>query len=340
MEQIITPKQKYDVYPWRRYFARYVDCIFWAIILLITPLSAFDKIDDKVSGIFLLASWIPVEALFISCFGATPGKLIGKIRVVDSNGRKLSFWRALKRGGAVFIFGLGLGLPIVNLITMAIQHDKLKKNGATNYDINGGYQVIVGKTNIFRVLVNPFLLFLVMLVLAVGAIYASSAPKINELVTQEETAMTAHLKTMRELKLDNSKLADQQYISQELKLYAETKGFAEDTRRELFKVMAESDQLGNTNLLVNLTKVDAATRQYQREQLSGYFDKVGAFITARTAMLQFLQDNQGKYTVQNGNVSFGDKALNDKFTQITQDVDSKKLMVKRALVSLDEAFNK
>ena len=92
-------------------------------------------------GLFLLALkpiyWAVCES---SKWQATIGKKCMKIKVVQENGEKLSFWRALARGYARFIsigiLYLGMFLPYFSTRKQAL-HDKISKTLV----INEGQQI-------------------------------------------------------------------------------------------------------------------------------------------------------------------------------------------------------
>ena len=99
--------------PWLRWGARVFDSM--AVVLtvetVIASLSQHIPPElarlEAIPGLIL---WIPLEALFISRFAATPGKWLFGLAVLHQDGSHLSFRTALRRSGAVFIAGMGAGL--------------------------------------------------------------------------------------------------------------------------------------------------------------------------------------------------------------------------------------
>jgi uncharacterized RDD family membrane protein YckC len=105
------------------------------------------------SHVFGIAS-VPIsfllDAIVYAIFGNTPGKALLGLKVTDSIGEPLTFIQYLRRNMAVWYSGLGLGLPIVTLITMANQGGALKEGHQASYDETTGYRVRTKKWNVFR----------------------------------------------------------------------------------------------------------------------------------------------------------------------------------------------
>lgn len=133
-----------QVRPWPRYWARQIDSLTAGILLAVMiEMSGFpiEDINNLALGMVAVFVWVPVEALFLSTWGFTPGKRLLKVRVTDENGSLLDFQRALKRSSLVWFAGVGIGIPIVNLVTAWFQYDKLTKTGKATYDHNEGFSV-------------------------------------------------------------------------------------------------------------------------------------------------------------------------------------------------------
>lgn len=135
--------QQRDATPWSRFWARSVDMIvlgYPAFMLLMVVLglvtanpALLDWAPDILfSLIFILLSSCSI-ALSLAIFRTTPGKALYRIRVrpladkVDDD-----FW--FRRELGVFIYGLGLGIPFVSLITCFLQYRRLARREPTHYD--------------------------------------------------------------------------------------------------------------------------------------------------------------------------------------------------------------
>jgi len=123
--------------PWVRYLARMIDLFLGSLVLVLILSLAWPsalKLPDVLFGIAALFFLVFVEAFLISTFGRTPGKWLLRIKLRTSNGQRLSFPQALKRSFRVWYRGLGLGLPIISLITLIVAYRNLKRHGITTWD--------------------------------------------------------------------------------------------------------------------------------------------------------------------------------------------------------------
>lgn len=146
--------------PWVRYWARSIDSALITLIVVI-PIGAVlpDELDNRLAGQLIqflaLTLWIPIEAALIATFGCTPGKALLRVRVSNKDGSNLSFGQALSRSFGVWWKGLGTGLiPFVTLTTTIVAHNRLSKNGVTDWDREGRFKVTHRKVGIMRTLID------------------------------------------------------------------------------------------------------------------------------------------------------------------------------------------
>lgn len=112
-----------EPHPWRRYFARAIDLTlvglmvsFVQFVLLHHNLVNISKGENVLCG---LAGWgllVLLEPLLLSRFGKTAGKWCMGITVTRPDGGRLSYGEALERTAAVWLYGAGLGISIVELV--------------------------------------------------------------------------------------------------------------------------------------------------------------------------------------------------------------------------------
>lgn len=118
--------------PWRRFWARSLDLtvsslLVGALIGVIRPnLATYAGVSSGMQGLILL-SLLPValtmDALIYGAMGNTPGKAIAAVKVLrEGSGQPLSVLTYLGRNFGVYVFGLGLGLPIINLLTLCFAY--------------------------------------------------------------------------------------------------------------------------------------------------------------------------------------------------------------------------
>lgn len=110
--------------PWRRYFARTLDyalCLtlwelFLSLVLRVNILSTSFWL-NVANVAMALGLMCVLEAACLHFFGTTPGKALFGLKLTRSDGSYFGFLDALWRTGRVVVFGLGLMIPLVSLIT-------------------------------------------------------------------------------------------------------------------------------------------------------------------------------------------------------------------------------
>lgn len=158
--EIKPPALSSSVSPWLRFWARMLDylwyvCVLAMILGTILPQSAVVWIWSSsnlnvVINSLLFLTFVPVEAFLLSRFGTTPGKALLKISVRHLDGNLPSFSRALFRSFQVYIKGVALWLPMVNLFAMTWSRIRLLQKGVTTWDESSETQVEHGKLETWR----------------------------------------------------------------------------------------------------------------------------------------------------------------------------------------------
>lgn len=149
INNVLTEEECSQIRPWIRYFARSIDMSIWVAITTPVVLLPLMHIASKVNyyilsylvTFVLYILWVPIEALFISKLGYTPGKWILNTRVYDKNGERLTFLKAFSRACNVLIFGKGFEIPIISIITNINSYFRLTERGKTKWDEQGGFIV-------------------------------------------------------------------------------------------------------------------------------------------------------------------------------------------------------
>ncbi|MEP0313186.1 RDD family protein [Hyphomonas sp.] len=88
-------------------------------------------------GVFLMfhaLTFTVLEAFCVSQFGNTPGKALMGIRIRNIIGSRLSFRSSLKRSALAMLAGMGLGIPLISLITQFICARTLSEDGYVFWD--------------------------------------------------------------------------------------------------------------------------------------------------------------------------------------------------------------
>lgn len=171
---VVESSPSNQVRPWVRYWARMFDIYMFSLIGgvilgVIAPRFIAQKNNEYLLGMILVFAWIFVESLLLSSFGTTPGKWLFKIRLALASGEPINYSNALTRSLKVWWRGFGIGFPIAALITTIVAHGRLKRNGITSWDSDGGFSVTHETIGVPRILaaIGFFALFLV--VIAIGS---------------------------------------------------------------------------------------------------------------------------------------------------------------------------
>lgn len=147
--------------PLSRFLARILDySLFYTLFVL--PLFFTSLIDHDMTHVICVLLiplfWIPFEALSISLLGTTPGKALFGIQVRDSNGKKLPLITSFKRALSIWIKGLGLNLPVLNIALAVRQFNAIRKTGRTSIDQKLNINLYYKKRSRFRAVIGSLLI--------------------------------------------------------------------------------------------------------------------------------------------------------------------------------------
>jgi len=147
-----------NVHAWRRYFARTFDGIIYIILVSYAFVMAFPEQAtylssqhvDKAMGFLYYVAFMPVEAFCFYAFGTTLGKALYGIKVIKAGHSLATFGGSFERCFNIWVFGLGLGIPIIAFFTTISAYYKLKHSGSTSWDAKLGWQVTHSRLGAFR----------------------------------------------------------------------------------------------------------------------------------------------------------------------------------------------
>ncbi len=148
-DQVVDPSEiiidkagtvKEDLYhanPWVRLLARFFDYgwfffLLWGGRALFHRHLPFGKFESFIPFEFFV--WIPVEALFLTFWGTTPGKFFLKIKLRQGRRVRLDFRTAIKRSFNVWLRGLGMMIPVINGFCLLVAYYRLKTSQTTTWD--------------------------------------------------------------------------------------------------------------------------------------------------------------------------------------------------------------
>lgn len=198
--------------PWRRYWARLIDItvgMFLVAVMtgairpsLIAQLNA--TVGPKwVVLLLLLPFGLTFDAIIYWAMGNTPGKAIAGIKVLAQDGSRLLGAPAyLGRNFGVYVFGLGLGLPLVNLFTLIYGYRRAAAGEVSTWDRFAGSRVYALADDELRTwLAAGIYVFVVVAVAALGlreqhkqttyAVAHAPAPILLQELTQAANGVNA-----------------------------------------------------------------------------------------------------------------------------------------------------
>jgi uncharacterized RDD family membrane protein YckC len=163
--------------PWRRYWARLIDLtvsmfLVAVVIGAIRP-SLIAHLNAAVGArwvalLLLLPVALILDTLVYWLLGNTPGKAIAGIKVLTADGRRLlSAPKHLGRNFGVYVFGLGLGLPLIDLVTLIYAYRRAAAGDLSAWDRFSGSRVYTLTGNTLRTWLGAGLY-----VLAAAAVFA------------------------------------------------------------------------------------------------------------------------------------------------------------------------
>jgi membrane-associated protease RseP (regulator of RpoE activity) len=118
--------------PWTRLAARLID--YTLIWIAVVAAFGFDlEVSGGLVGFLVVILFVPVEALFLAFGGATPGKWLLGLAVVDAAGRRPRLRVAFRRAALVWTYGLAAGLPL-GLATTVLAHRRVATTGSAYWD--------------------------------------------------------------------------------------------------------------------------------------------------------------------------------------------------------------
>lgn len=178
--QLCVEEEFYDVHPWRRYFARYTDICFIALICLFIHISfpeyfnsynQFVEHKHYINFLLIGIAIMFINTVFLSLTGTTLGKFLFGVRIVNIDNRRLKFFCALYREWLVVVIGLAFYFPFINFVTSYFSYVRLTTMGRTKWDERLNCNVVYRENNIkqtiFCVIGTALYLFLSLVIHAI-----------------------------------------------------------------------------------------------------------------------------------------------------------------------------
>ena len=144
------------MHPWVRFWARVFDLevyiIFCGILIgMYFPSTLLDKTNEAALNYLMLFSWVFVESVLLASVGTTPGKALFRIYLRLPGSKSIPFLNAFYRSLRVWWRGMGIGFPLVAIITLWHAESVLWRDGMTSWDKDGGFLVEHKKMGTLRI---------------------------------------------------------------------------------------------------------------------------------------------------------------------------------------------
>lgn len=153
-------------HPWLRYFARGIDYniykLIFDIFLVLGHVENNGEFTGVVNVIVSMALMMFLEPLMLHIWGTTPGKAILGLRITKSNGELLSYGEGLIRTAGAICMGMGLNIPLVNLIFLWLSYKKCKNGVPQPWDEGMDYAIKDRKRYRYFIYVGCYVLVLVL----------------------------------------------------------------------------------------------------------------------------------------------------------------------------------
>lgn len=174
-----------SLYSWQRCFARGVDyAICGLLIIIVLPVLMTQPL---VLMFFTPLLWVILEPICLLICGTTVGKTLFGLRLISYHTKPKYLWRSI----AVWIAGMGCGIPVISLLTALKTAVTLQQKGETYWDNRFGFQVIAEPASIMRTML---LTIAVMLIVAASGIW-KKATYLEEIQVAHIAATTPPAQT-------------------------------------------------------------------------------------------------------------------------------------------------
>ncbi|MFI3188812.1 hypothetical protein BCS42_06695 [Crenothrix sp. D3] len=174
-----------SLYSWQRCFARGVDyAICGLLIIIVLPVLMTQPL---MLMFFIPLLWVILEPICLLICGTTVGKALFGLRLISYHTKPKYFWRSI----AVWIAGMGCGIPVISLLTALKTAMTLQQKGEAYWDNRFGFQVIAEPASIMRTML---LTIAVMLIVAASGIW-KKATYLEEIQVAHIAATTPPAQT-------------------------------------------------------------------------------------------------------------------------------------------------
>lgn len=132
--------------------------------------------ESALPGMLMFAIFPFIEAMVLRLFGTTPGKAILALSITTKEGLRPNFGQLVARAYLCWFYGLGMGIPLVNLCTMYLSRRYLEKNGISGWDARTSLLLVPRQISGTREATTITALFVVYFGVLVIAVLGANAP--------------------------------------------------------------------------------------------------------------------------------------------------------------------
>lgn len=139
----------------KRFFGRAFDIgliiIPIEVMSILHPYSESDLVTVIINTCLQLIVFMLLEPLFLTFFSTTPGKWLTGVRVIHKDGRKLTYFEAVKRTWAVLVYGLGLSIPVIECVCLYQGLNAVYSGNPTKWDQYAGSEILIDRTKPWKI---------------------------------------------------------------------------------------------------------------------------------------------------------------------------------------------
>lgn len=157
--------------PWPRFWARQFDLALWTFLIglpfaLVARASGLDVTGPALWWLIALFFALTPLALLIDALinaggGRSPGKILAGVSLEARSGYRLSVAGLIRRNAVLFVFGLGLGIPLLNLAGYIFGYNRVSSGVPTPWDRRAHTRVIDQECSPYRTVLAATLFFAV-----------------------------------------------------------------------------------------------------------------------------------------------------------------------------------
>ena len=129
----------------RRFWARWLDIHVYIAVWWLCMWISGRNIDAAFGNLWIMAGqlvpWFIAESILIHNYATTPGKWLLGLRVVNTNGSRLSLSAATVRSFRILVGGIGFGWALLAVFCQALSYFTAKRLGNALWDHAAGHRV-------------------------------------------------------------------------------------------------------------------------------------------------------------------------------------------------------